>query len=98
MRSQSLNAKPEPIELATKSTAASTMTRFRPQMSAGWPANQAPTAQPMRVMATVIPTAAAPRLNSAWNELTAPLITEVSNPNRRPPSAAARVTPSTLPR
>lgn len=62
LSSQSENASPDPIELATKRIAASTMTGLRPNASASWPANQAPTAQPSRVMATVNPIAADPRV------------------------------------
>src|SRR5690606_32203030 len=53
------------------------------------PANQAATAQPIRAEETAKPVRPAPSENSAERALTAPLMTEVSKPNRKPPTAAA---------
>lgn len=61
MRSGTLNANPEPIEEMTNRAEPSSMTFLRPQRSARLPANQAPTAHPMRAIATTKPVVNEPR-------------------------------------
>src|SRR5690625_7196133 len=61
----------------------------RPSLFATGPANQAPTAQPISAEETANPFSPAPSSNCPARASTAPLITAVSNPNRKPPSAAA---------
>jgi len=53
------------------------------------PAYQAPTAEPIRAMATTNPVMPEPRPKWVLMESTAPLMTEVSKPKRKPPTAAA---------
>src|SRR5699024_12200912 len=60
------------------------------------PENQAPTAQPSSAEETAKPVRPAPRENSSDRAPTAPLITEVSKPNRNPPTAAAIEIPTTF--
>src|SRR5699024_11064559 len=78
------------------SVAAMTITGTRPKRLARLPVNQAPTAQPIRAEETAKPVRPAPRANSSDRALTAPLITDVSKPNRNPPTAAATEIPRTL--
>ncbi len=88
-RSQTEKANPDPIDETRKSTAPTIITLGRPQRSARLPANHAPTAEPIRAIATTKPVT--PEARSKWLviESTAPLITEVSKPKRKPPTAAA---------
>ncbi len=72
-------------------TAAICMTRMRPSRSASVPAIQAPSAAPSRVSETVSPVPEAPMSYLSRIAPTAPpLMTAVSYPNRKPPSAARR--------
>ena len=97
MKSHTVNAQPDPSELTVNSIAAMTITRTRPKRSAIPPANHAPTAEPISAHATAIPvvdddSAKWPRIAS-----TAPLMTAVSKPNRKPPIAATADTRMALP-
>jgi hypothetical protein len=65
------------------------ITRSRPHRSDRFPARTAPAAQPSSEMATTNPVITSFRPKSRWIESTAPLITEESKPNRKPPTAAA---------
>lgn len=78
-----------PSELAKNMIAPMNITRSRPQRSDRLPASTAPAAQPSREMATTKPVTASFSANWPWIESTAPLITEESKPNRKPPTAAA---------
>ena len=89
VRSIALKASPEPIALTKKSTEPSIITRRRPQRSLRTPASTAPSAQPRSATATTNPVISAVRSNWLSIESTAPLITDESNPNRNPPTAAA---------
>src|SRR5918995_4026349 len=60
------------------------------------PANQAPTAQPINAEATANPSRNGPVSNCSPIALTAPLMTAVSKPNRKPPRAAVAATRTTL--
>jgi len=86
-----------PTADTAKSTAAMTMTRRRPKASASWPANQAPTADPMRAIETT--KAMTPELRSkVWAmAVLAPLMTAESKPNRKPPRAAVAASRTTRP-
>src|SRR5918998_6273495 len=88
-RSQALHAIADRTEEMKNRIAPSTMTRVRPQRSARRPPAQAPSAQPSRAMATTSPVTVELRSNWPSMALTAPLMTEESNPNRKPPTAAA---------
>ncbi|CAB4931640.1 unannotated protein [freshwater metagenome] len=96
MRSGTLNASPEPTEEMTNRAEPSSITFLRPQRSARLPANQAPIAQPIRAIATTKPVVNEPREKWSSIESTAPLMTELSKPNRKPPTAAATLTPMTF--
>ena len=88
-RSHTPTASAAPIELAKNITAPSSITRSRPQRSEREPANIAPTAQPSRAMATTRPVTKSLSAKSPWMDSTAPLMTDESKPNRKPPTAAA---------
>src|SRR5918997_3491877 len=88
VRSYGEKASPDPIALSKNSTAATNITRTRPIRSASFPASQPPTAQPSSAEATTKPVSPAPIPNVSRMANTAPLITAVSNPNRKPPRAA----------
>ena len=60
--------------------------------SASRPANSAPAAQPSRIDATAKPVAAELEWKVAWMPGTAPLMTALSKPKRKPPSAALQAT------
>src|SRR5690348_10000068 len=89
IRSHMPVTRPEPIALAASSRAATCMVRTRPRRSASVPAYQAPAAEPSRAQDTARPILAASSSKPPRMASTAPLITAVSNPNRKPPSAAA---------
>ena len=72
------------------------MTFTRPYRLERAPANQAPMAAPTSADETANPVRPAPREKSSDRASTAPLITEVSKPNRNPPTAAAMLIPTTL--
>ena len=80
-----------------KTTAAMVITWMRPMRSARRPAYQAPTAHPSSATDTTKPVCVGLREYCAWMPGTAPLITDESNPNRKPPSAATRETATTRP-
>src|ERR1700733_638561 len=88
-RSTMLKASPDRIPETTKSAPAISMTLTRPIRSARVPATHAPTAEPSSAEATAKPVWLAPTLKCFWMPVTAPLITELSYPNRKPPIAAA---------
>jgi hypothetical protein len=96
-RSHTENASPAPIELAKNRTAPMSMTRVRPHRSAQRPAYQAPAAQPSSAIATTKPVTKDESSNSPSTASTAPLMTELSKPNRNPPTAAATDSMMTLP-
>ena len=96
IRSHTPKASPEPIAETKNRIAAITITGIRPYLFASEPANQAPTAQPSSAEETAKPVSPAPRENSSESAETAPLITEVSKPNRNPPTAAAIEMPTTF--
>jgi len=91
IRTSRLPASAEPIALIVKRTAAARMMWMRLNRSASGPAYQAPTAQPSRAELTAKPSS--PELAWNWSSIavTAPLITEVSKPKRKPPRAATHV-------
>src|SRR5690606_23244029 len=95
MRSITPNASPDPIEDIRNSTAAISITGMRPSLLASPPANQAPTTQPSSAEETAKPDSPAPSENWSVSASTAPLMTAVSKPNRKPPSAAAMQMPMT---
>src|SRR5690348_838429 len=82
-------ASPAPIAPIASDNAATCMVRTRPKRSASRPAYHAPSAEPSRAMDTANPVSAALSPKAWRRESTAPLITAVSNPNRKPPRAAA---------
>ncbi len=82
-------AKPQPRAQTTNSVAPAIMTGMRPNRSAKRPARKAPSAHPRRAMATVNPVRAAESENSSRIASSAPLITDESKPNRKPPIAPA---------
>src|SRR6185437_16169735 len=82
-------AKPAPTAPAASNIAAICIVRTRPKRSARRPAYQAPSADPSNAMETANPVSAALSPKAVRRESTAPLMTAVSNPNRKPPSAAA---------
>ena len=90
IRSQTANARPDPMELIANSAAAMSMTRTRPYLSAAGPANQAPAAEPSRAQATAKPDSSglSCRPNWSFRASTAPLMTLESKPKRKPPTAA----------
>ncbi len=88
-RSKADQAIADRIEEAKNSTAPNTMTRVRPHRSARRPPDHAPSAQPRRAIATTSPVTAESRSNCPSIAATAPLMTELSNPKRKPPTAAA---------
>ena len=63
----------------------------RPTASAAAPPSSAPASAPSVTIPTTSPCAAAPRWNSGMMKRSAPEITPVSKPKRRPPSAAISV-------
>ena len=97
MRSQIENGSAVPTADTRKMDAATSITRMRPNRSASGPANQAPTAEPSSAIDTTKPISPSPVLNSSRMALTAPLMTEESKPNRKPPSAATPATRMTRP-
>ena len=95
-RSQTPNAMPDRIEETKNRTAPRNITRVRPQRSASLPPSHAPNAQPSRAMATTSPVTAGSISNSPSIASTAPLMTELSKPKRKPPTAAATARPMAL--
>ena len=89
MRSATPNARPAPSELTTNRVAPMIITGMRPHRSARLPARYAPTAHPSRATATANPVRAALSSKSVLMASSAPLMTEESKPNRKPPSAPA---------
>ena len=83
---------PEKTALTTKSAAVTSIVRVRPQRSATSPVPQAPATHPSNAEETVRPIATSPASNCSASAATVPLITAVSNPKRKPPSAAAAAT------
>ncbi len=55
-------------------------------------ASESPAAQPSRIEATAKPVPAEPEWKVAWMPGTAPLMTALSKPKRKPPSAALAAT------
>src|SRR5699024_5023821 len=96
IRPHTPKARPEPTAEMKNRIAAITITGIRPNRFERAPANQAPMAQPSSAEETAKPVSPAPRENSSESALTAPLITEVSKPNRNPPTAAAIEIPTTF--
>src|ERR1700761_7040111 len=90
-------ASPVPIELTKKIAAAISMTAMRPWRSASGPANQAPTAEPSSAPATAKPSNQEAAPDQSLIASTAPLITAVSKPKRKPPIAADAATRAILP-
>ena len=72
------------------------MTGMRPQRSARRPARNAPTAHPSSATATANPVRKASRAKSDLMASSAPLMTDESNPNRKPPRAPAIASAMTL--
>src|ERR1700759_2627946 len=85
-------ARPVPIELTKKMAAAIFMTAMRPWRSASGPANQAPSAEPSSASATAKPSNQEGAPDQIFMASTAPLMTAVSKPNRKPPIAAEAAT------
>ena len=80
---------PHPSALITNRTLVITITGLRPKRLASRPANRAPTAQPSSTDATENPVPAVPAPKAFSRASTVPLMTELSKPNRKPPTAAA---------
>src|SRR5699024_6381691 len=95
IKSVTPKASPEPTAETRNNTEEMTIVGTRPSLLAIGPANHAPTAQPSSAEETAKPCSQPPRLKSADSASTAPLMTEVSNPNRNPPMAAATDMPIT---
>ena len=89
-------ANPVPTELTRNRIADIFMVGMRPYRSATLPAYQAPTAQPSRATATTMPVRWLLMANLYWIASTAPLITALSKPKRKPPMAAAMARPRTF--
>src|SRR5215472_2220211 len=95
------SGKAEPSADSTNSTAATISPPLRPTAFASQPATPAPMMQPNKALDMVqperLPRAVSERCNGSMKlasiELTAPEITAVSYPNRRPPSVATNVKP-----
>jgi hypothetical protein len=85
----------DPIADTMNTTAATCIVRGRPRRFATRPAYHAPTAQPMRAIDTTKPVCVGEVPNCATIPGTAALITEESNPNRKPPRAATAATAMT---
>jgi hypothetical protein len=68
------------------------ITVVRPRLAATGPANHAPTAQPISETAATKPTAAELRPSVDRMPTIAEFIVDVSNPKRKPPSAAPAAT------
>src|SRR6478672_10559240 len=84
-----LPASPDPSALTARRSAASCIVRTRPARSATGPAYHAPSAEPSNAQDTANPVQTALRPKPERTASTAPLITAVSNPNKKPPIAAA---------
>ena len=97
MSHSTLGGKAVPTALSAKSTAAMSMTRRRPKVSASWPANQAPTAEPIRAIDTTNAIIPEPRSKVWAMAVLAPLITAESKPKRNPPRAAVAASRTTRP-
>ena len=97
VRSTGPKASAEPMELMKNRTAATSMTRTRPMRSARRPAMNAPTTQPRRAEETTKPMTPELRSNCSRTAVTVPLMTAVSKPKRKPPSAATVASISALP-
>ena len=95
MRSTAPNARPEPMAEMKNRAAANTMARTRPILSARLPPPQAPRMQPSRAEETVKPIMNSESPKRSWIGPTAPLITAVSKPKRKPPNAATSTTQAT---
>ncbi|CAB5013508.1 unannotated protein [freshwater metagenome] len=77
--------------------AATSITLRRPKRSAKYPANQAPTAEPIKAIETTTPRANELRPKVALIADEAPLITAESKPNKNPPRAAVEARATTRP-
>src|SRR5580692_692111 len=89
--------RPVATELTKKIVAAIFITAMRPWRSASGPANQAPMAEPSSAPATAKPSNQATAPDQSLMASTAPLMTAVSKPNRKPPIAADAATSAILP-
>src|SRR4029453_15743667 len=88
-------ARPGAAALMRNRAAFSNIGGRRPYRSATVPATKAPTAHPSRTDATAKPVVAA-RVPKAWaSASTVPLTTPLSNPKRKPPSAATELSAMT---
>ena len=97
VRSTGPKARDEPIELRKNSVAAISMTRIRPMRSARRPATNAPMTHPSSAEETTKPITPELRSNCSRTAVTVPLMTAVSKPKRKPPSAATVARMSALP-
>jgi hypothetical protein len=73
------------------------MTRVRPHRSESRPPSHAPAADPSSATATTRPVTTPDSSNCPCTASTAPLMTELSKPNRNPPTAAATASATALP-
>src|SRR5690606_19961394 len=81
-------ARPEPSADTRYSTATMSRLILRPYLSAGTPPYRAPMTVPMRAMETVSPCSKGLEFQSTCRVCSAPEITAVSKPKRKPPRAA----------
>src|SRR6266478_7546665 len=88
MNSSDPCATPEPHEPQTKRIDVTIRTKRRPNLSARAPARNAPTAHPNRMDATLNPEPRLEESNARLRASTVPLMTPLSKPKRKPPSAA----------
>ena len=90
MKTPAEPAAPVMNALTRKRTAFSSKVGRRPMKSARVPARKAPTAQPISTEATAKPVPAAPVPKASASAPTAPLMTPLSKPKRKPPTAATQ--------
>ena len=88
-------ARPVAAALMRNRTAFSNIVGRRPYRSATGPATKAPTAHPSRTDATAKPVVAARVPKARASASTVPLTTPLSNPKRKPPSAATELSAMT---
>src|ERR1700730_1631829 len=97
LKAKTVNEKATPKDGIRKVVAAMIMVGTRPKRSARRPAMIAPSAEPRSAEETARPSVTGPTLNCFWTATTAPLMTAVSKPKRKPPIAATDAIVTTRP-
>jgi hypothetical protein len=91
-------ASAEPTAEIRYKTAIQISVFFLPSLSEGMPPNKAPTTVPKRAIEMVSPCSKAESPHNIWMSLSAPEITAVSKPNKKPPNATTIDQKNTLPK